>query len=464
MKRCRNGKIVATIGPASSSPAVIEKLYLSGVDVFRLNFSHGDHAGHEKVYNAIRSIGRKNHSFPTILADLQGPKLRVGTFENDKIFLEAGDIFRFDLDKTPGDTKRVNLPHPEILEALKVGTSLLLDDGKLRFEVKECCSEYAEVKVIVGGQLSNRKGVNVPDVMLPIPALTEKDRRDLDFALKLGVDWVALSFVQNVEDVEEAHGIIKGRAKIMSKIEKPLAVQSIEPITKISDGIMVARGDLGVEMNPEEVPAAQRLIINTCHRLGKPVVVATQMLESMITSPSPTRAEVSDIANAVYCGADATMLSAESASGQYPMEAVEMMSKVIEATEKDPSCVRRIEDDTQCPHQTALDAKCKAAKDAAMFSNASCIVLFTDSFESVVRCSRLRPTCPIVLGTSSDEVARQAGVLYGVCAFVTKKEFDLEKLSKVAMTTVVDRNYAKVGDKVVMVNDFENDSVNILQI
>ncbi len=464
MKRCRNGKIIATIGPASSSPAVIEKLYLSGVDVFRLNFSHGDHAGHEKIYNIIRSIGHKNHSFPTILADLQGPKLRVGTFENDKIFLEEGDVFRFDLDKTPGDTKRVCLPHPEILEALKVGTPLLLDDGKLRFEVTDCSSEYAEVKVVVGGQLSNRKGVNVPHVMLPIPALTEKDRKDLNFALKLGVDWIALSFVQNVEDVEEAHNIVKGRAKVMSKIEKPLAVQTIEPITRISDGIMVARGDLGVEMNPEEVPAAQRLIINTCHRLGKPVVVATQMLESMITSPSPTRAEVSDIANAVYCGADATMLSAESASGQYPLESVEMMSKVIEATEKDPSCVRRIEDDTQCPHQTSLDAKCKAAKDAAMFSNSSCIVLFTDSFESVVRCSRLRPTCPIVLGTSSDEVARQSGALYGVCAFVTKKEFNLEKLSKVATTTVVNRNFAKVGDSVVMVNDFESDSVNILQI
>ena len=464
MKRCRNGKIIATIGPASSSPAMIEKLYLGGVDVFRLNFSHGDHAGHEKVYNAIRSVGHKYHSFPTVLADLQGPKLRVGTFENDKVFLEEGDIFRFDLDKTPGDTKRVNLPHPEILEALKIGTPLLLDDGKLRFEVLSCSPKYAEVKVIVGGQLSNRKGVNVPHVMLPIPALTEKDRKDLDFALKLGVDWVALSFVQNVEDVEEAHSIVKGRAKIMSKIEKPLAVQSIEPITKISDGIMVARGDLGVEMNPEEVPAAQRLIINTCHRLGKPVVVATQMLESMIISPSPTRAEVSDIANAVYYGADATMLSAESASGQYPLEAVRMMSKVIEATENDPNWVRSVEDDTQCPHQTLLDAKCKAAKDAALYGNASCIVLFSDSFENVARCSRLRPTCPILLGTSSNEVAQQAGLIYGIFSFLTKKEFDLGKLSNIATTIAADRKFAKTGDNVIMLNDFEDDFINILKI
>ena len=464
MKRCRNGKIVATVGPASNDPSVIEKLYLSGVDVFRLNFSHGDHSGHEKVFNAIRAVGRKYHSFPTILADLQGPKLRVGTFENDKIFLEEGDIFRFDLDKTPGDTKRVNLPHPEILEALKAGTSLLLDDGKLRFEVLSCSSDYAEVKVIVGGQLSNRKGVNVPHVMLPIPALTEKDKKDLDFALSLGVDWIALSFVQNVEDVEEARGIISGRAKVLSKIEKPLAVQSIEPIVKISDGIMVARGDLGVEMNPEEVPAAQRLIINTCHRLGKPVVVATQMLESMITSPSPTRAEVSDVANAVYCGADATMLSAESASGQYPLEAVSMMNKIIESTENDPSCVRRIEDGTQCPHQTLLDSKCKAAKDAAMYSTASCLVLFTDSFETISRCARLRPTCPILLGTSSETIAQQAGLIYGVFSFITKKEFDLEKLNEIARTVSIDRKFAKIGDNIVVLNDFDSDSMNILKI
>lgn len=464
MKRSRNGKIVATIGPASNSPEMIEKLYLGGVDIFRLNFSHGDHAGHEKVYNAIRSVGRKYHSFPTILADLQGPKLRVGTFENDKVILEAGDTFRFDLDKTPGGTKRVNLPHPEILEALKVGTELLLDDGKLRFEVLSCAADYAKVKVIVGGQLSNRKGVNVPHVMLPIPALTEKDKKDLNFALKLGIDWIALSFVQNVEDVEEALSIINGRAKVISKIEKPLAVRAIEPITQISDGIMVARGDLGVEMNPEEVPAAQRLIINTCHRLGKPVVVATQMLESMIASPSPTRAEVSDVANAVYGRADATMLSAESASGQYPLEAVTMMHKIIEVTENDPSYVNSLECDTRCPHQTLVDAKCKAAKDASVFSRASCIMMFSDSFESVARCARLRPSCPIVLGTSSEELAQQAGLLYGVCSVIVKKEFDLEKLNRIAVTVSTDRKFAKTGDSIVVLNDFDDNSVNILKI
>ncbi len=460
----RSGKIVATIGPSSNSLEAIEKLFLCGVNVFRLNFSHGSHEGHNFVYNAIRNIGKKLNICPTILADLQGPKLRVGIFENDKIILEKGDIFRLDLDPTPGNTRRVNLPHPEILQALTVGTTLLLDDGKLRFEVTSANEAFAEVKVKVGGCLSNRKGVNVPQVMLPIPALTEKDKRDLDFALNLGVDWIALSFVQRVEDVEQTKQIIKDRAKVMSKIEKPLAVSAIEPIAQISDGIMVARGDLGVEMNPEEIPCIQRLIINTCHRLGKPVVVATQMLESMIDSPSPTRAEVSDIANAVYSGADATMLSAESASGKYPFEAVEMMDKIIRTTEKDPSCIRRIEEDTQLPHQTVLDAKCMSAKEMAKFAPAACIVMFTDSFESISRCSRLRPCCPIILVTSSKQLAYSAGMLNGVYSKISKKEFNIDKICSSAIAIAKDLGFASIGENIVVINDIDDNSVHCLKI
>ena len=318
MRRFRNGKIVATVGPAVNTLESIEKLYLSGVDVFRLNFSHGTYAAHEKIFRMIRTIEKKYKTPLTVLADLQGPKLRIGTFENNRVFLEEGDTFIFDQDPTPGNTKRVYLPHPEIWEVLKPGVTILVDDGKLRFELLSSDDQELRAKVIVGGLISNNKGVNIPDAILPIPALTEKDKQDLSFALDLGVDWVALSFVQNVKDVEEVRDLVKGKAKIMSKIEKPLAVKDIAPITLVSDGVMVARGDLGVEMNPEEVPAAQRIIINTCHRLGRPVVVATQMLESMITMPTPTRAEVSDVAYAIYSGADATMLSAESASGKYP--------------------------------------------------------------------------------------------------------------------------------------------------
>lgn len=464
MRRYRCGKIVATVGPSCNSLEELEKLYLSGADVFRLNFSHGENAEREKIYNYIRSIGKKHRSFLTIIADLQGPKLRIGNFENNKIILEEGDMFRFDLDPTPGDTRRVNLPHPEIFESLKTGTTLLLNDGKLRFEVSICTSEYAETKVIVGGHLSNKKGVNIPQVMLPISALTKKDKKDLEFALKLGVDWVALSFVQSPDDIVLAKKLIQNKAKIISKIEKPLAVQAVEPIAQISDGIMIARGDLGVEAKLEEVPRIQRLITNTCHRLGKPVIVATQMLESMIDFPSPTRAEVSDVANAVYSGADATMLSAESASGRYPLEAVSIMSRIIEITEKDPDCLRKLEDNTQYPQHTVLDAKCKAAKDSATLSEAKCIVMFTDSFQSVSRCSRLRPSCPIVLVTSSDELARQSGLLSGVFSIIHKKEFDINKLCGIATSLATEHKFAETGDCIVVLNDFDGDSVNILRV
>ncbi|MDR1560997.1 MAG: pyruvate kinase [Holosporaceae bacterium] len=461
MRRCRNSKIVATIGPASCDPENLERLFLCGVDVFRLNFSHGSHEGHEKVYNAIRSIGKKHRGFPTILADLQGPKLRVGVFENDKIILEKGDVFRLDLDMAPGNKRRVNLPHPEIFEALKIGAHILLDDGKLRFEVLSGGSDYAEVKVLTGGPLSNRKGVNVPYVMLPIPALTEKDMADLSFALKLGADWVALSFVQSVRDIEEAKKIINGKAGVISKLEKPLAIKALESIVEASDAIMIARGDLGVEMNPEDVPSVQRRIINTCHRVGRPVIVATQMLESMIASPSPTRAEASDIATAIYSGTDATMLSAESASGQYPFEAVEIMSKIITKTESDPSCPRQLENDTQLPANTITDAVCMAAKEASQYSCSNVIVLFANSFQSVVRCSRMRPRCPIILVTDSLEIARKAGLCYGVFAVTAKKEFEIEQICNIAKVVATEYLFASAGDNIVVINDISGHSVNI---
>jgi pyruvate kinase len=464
MRRYRNGKIVATIGPASSGPGKLETLFLNGVDVFRLNFSHGTHEAHTKVYETIRRIGEKRNCHPTILADLQGPKLRIGTFENDKIILEVGDVFRLDLDQTPGNARRVNLPHREILEALHIGATLLLDDGKLRFEVIDCNSTFAEVKVLVGGPLSNRKGVNVPDVMLKIPALTEKDIQDLNFALELGVDWVALSFVQSVQDVELAKNIVNDRAGIVSKLEKPLAIDALEPIVDASDAIMIARGDLGVEMFPEEVPPIQRRIINACHRMGRPVIVATQMLESMVSVPSPTRAEVSDIATAVYSGSDATMLSAETASGQYPFEAVATMNKVIEKVESDPHCIRRLEDDTQLPHNTELDAICVAAKYAAEYSSASAIALFTDSFDSVVRCSRLRPRSPIILITESKKLASKAGLCYGIHAVHAKKEFDIGMMSKTAKMVASDHKFATVGDSIVVLNDISGTSIEICRL
>ncbi|MDR1334077.1 MAG: pyruvate kinase [Holosporaceae bacterium] len=464
MKRNRNVKIIATIGPASASPEFLEKLYLSGVDVFRLNFSHGLREDHEKVYGAIRLIGRRYHAFPTIIADLQGPKLRIGAFDNSKVTLRSGDIFRLDADHELGNQERVHFPHSEIFEAMQVGTRVLLDDGKLELEVVSSNCDGVETKVIVGGTLSDRKGVNIPNMRLPIPILTQKDLRDLTFALELGVDWVVLSFVQTVEDVEKARDIIKGRAAIISKIEKPSAVEHLDPIVEASDAIMVARGDLGVEINQEEIPSIQRNILKTCHRLGRPVIVATHMMESMTNSPVPTRAEVSDVSNAVYQLTDATMLSAESASGRYPLEAVEMMKKIIEKTESDPSRVRHMEDESLKPHKTVVDAICAAAKEATEYSGAVAIVLFANSLETVVRCSRLRPLVPIVFITDCFELASRAGLCCGVYSVVARKELDADQMCRVAKSVITEQKFATVGDNIVIANVSTDTSVTICKV
>ena len=319
MRRTRNAKIVATLGPSSSDPEIVRQLFMAGVDVFRLNFSHGSHADHSERFKALRALEQETGRPIGILADLQGPKLRVGTFADGPVVLVPGQAFRLDLDAAPGDPQRARLPHPEIFAALVPGAELLLDDGKLRLVVERCGADFAQTKVLVGGKLSERKGVNVPGVVLPITALTEKDRKDLALALELGADWIALSFVQRPEDVVEARELIGDRAAIVVKLEKPSAVERLDEIVALTDAVMVARGDLGVELPAERVPSIQKRILRSCRKLGKPVIVATQMLESMIESPVPTRAEASDVATAIYDGADAVMLSAESASGKYPV-------------------------------------------------------------------------------------------------------------------------------------------------
>ena len=320
MRRRRSAKIVATLGPASSSLDQIRALFEAGVDVFRLNFSHGTHNDHRARFEAIRRVENTTGRPIGILADLQGPKLRLGTFAEGPIELAAGAPFHLDLDRQAGDERRAPLPHPEIFEALQPGTELLLDDGKVRLEVETCGSSFADTRCLVGGTLSDRKGVNVPNAVLPLSAVTEKDRADLSFALDQGADWIAFSFVQRPDDVAEGRKLVAGRAGVMVKLEKPSAIQHLHEIIELSDGLMVARGDLGVEMPPEDVPSVQKQVVHACRAAGKPVVVATQMLESMITAPTPTRAEASDVATAVYEGADAVMLSAETAAGRYPVE------------------------------------------------------------------------------------------------------------------------------------------------
>lgn len=419
MRRFRNVKIVATLGPASNSYEMIRKLHEAGADVFRLNMSHGSHEEIRERHAMIRQVEKDLNNPIGILADLQGPKLRVGVFANDQEMLENGAKFRMDLDPTPGDVNRVCLPHPEIFQALEVGASLLVNDGKIRVKVLACGADFADCEVIAGGMISNRKGVNVPDVVLPVAALSDKDRKDLEFVCALGVDWLALSFVQRPEDVWEARNLANGRAAIMSKIEKPAAVDSFDAILDVSDGVMVARGDLGVELPVQNVPPIQKQLIRKCRQAAKPVIVATQMLESMIESPMPTRAEVSDVANAIYDGADAIMLSAESAAGDFPIEAVSTMHAVAKEVEADSTYRDIIEASRKADRKTVADGIVAAAREIAETTDIKAICCFTQSGNTASLVARERPRVPIIALTSVQRTARRLALTWGTDCVVT---------------------------------------------
>jgi pyruvate kinase len=410
-------KIVATLGPASNDYATIRALFEAGADVFRLNMSHGTHDDIRARYVHIRQIEADMGRPIGVLADLQGPKLRVGTFANGSEELVEGERFRMDLSSVPGDRNRVQLPHPEIFAALEPGSSLLVNDGKIRLIVDTCGKDHANCTVNVGGTISNRKGVNVPDVVLPVAALSEKDRVDLEFACELGVDWLALSFVQRPEDVIEARTLARGRATILAKIEKPAAVKAYDAILQVSDGIMVARGDLGVELPVYTVPPIQKRLIRGARAAAKPVIVATQMLESMIEAPVPTRAEVSDVATAIYEGADAIMLSAESAAGKYPVEAVTTMDNVAKAVEKDPTYRQVIESSRVIRRETIADGIVAAAREIAEATNIKAIVSFSQTGNTASLVSRERPGVPIIALTPLLSTARRLALTWGThCA------------------------------------------------
>jgi pyruvate kinase len=451
MRRQRHGKIIATLGPASSDRATIAALFDAGADVFRLNFSHGSHTDHQARYDLIRAVERERGRPIAVLLDLQGPKLRVGRFADGPVTLAEGARFRLDLDTTPGDTTRAPLPHPEIFAALQAGHDLLLDDGKLRLRVLACGADFAETEVIAGGVLSERKGVNVPSVLLPISALTAKDRADLAFGLELGVDWVALSFVQRPEDVQELRALVQGRAAILSKLEKPAAIADLDAIVALSDAVMVARGDLGVEMPAEQVPPIQKRIVRSCRQAGKPVVVATQMLESMVSAPVPTRAEASDVATAVYDGADAVMLSAESASGRYPREAVAVMDAIVRAAEADPHCRTVVEASGFAPQPTVGDAICAALQQSAELLGAAAIVTFTRSGFTSLRAARERPQAPIVSVTPDLATARRLALAWGVhSVHVPHDVDDVPGMVQAACTLARAEGFAQSGDTIVI--------------
>ena len=467
MRRLRKVKIVATLGPASSDKETIRALFEAGADVFRLNMSHGSHDDIGERHRIIREIERELDRPIGILADLQGPKLRVGVFEGDSVELAEGATFRLDLNDAPGDASRVQLPHPEIFEALEPGQSLLVDDGKIRLKVKECNGDHAVCEVKVGGTISNRKGVNVPDAVLGLAALSDKDRRDLEFVCRLGIDWLALSFVQRPADVMEARELAQGRAAILSKIEKPAAVKAFDEILAVSDGIMVARGDLGVELPVQNVPPIQKRLVRKCRAAAKPVIVATQMLESMIESPMPTRAEVSDVAAAIYEGTDAVMLSAESAAGSYPIEAVQTMNNVAMEVESDETYREIIEASRGGKKTSVADGIVSAAREIAETADIKVICCYSQSGKTAALVARERPKVPIIAMTSSMATARRMCLTWGLHCVKTA-EVDRFK-SAVVNSARAARQYdfAKPTDQIVVTAGVpfgQSGTTNILRV
>ena len=450
MRRHRFAKIIATLGPATSAPETIRSLFAAGVDVFRLNFSHGSHDGHRRCFEAIREVESATGRPIGVLLDLQGPKLRIGEIAGGSAMLEAGASFVFDLDPSPGDSHRVALPHPEVFTALKPGTNLLVNDGKVSLEVETCGANFAGVRVKVGGEISNHKGVNIPDAVLPISPLTGKDRRDLALGLELGVDWVAASFVQRPRDVLLLREAIGGRAGLVTKLEKPSAVERLDEIIELSDAIMVARGDLGVELPPEDVPSISRRIVRTCRSAGKPVIVATQMLESMISSPVPTRAEASDVATAIYDGADAVMLSGETAVGRYPVETVDIMHRIVARVERDPHYREQIDMALTSPKPTSADAISDAMRHIAQTLSVSAAVTYTKSGSSSLRAARERPGSPILSLTPHMSTARRLALVWGLHSVLSKDVDHVEEMVDQACRTAVAEGFANIDDRLVI--------------
>ena len=453
VQRGRKVKILATLGPASRSPEMIARLLAAGADAFRVNMSHGDQQAHAETIAAIRAAEKEFGRTITILCDLQGPKLRVGSFKDGRAVIRHGGHFTLDRDPAPGDEKRVCLPHPELFGILDKGQRLLIDDGKLRLRVLKASDDEILCSAEVGGVIMDRKGVNVPDTLVPVGAMTEKDRRDLAFAVGHGADWIALSFVQRPEDVAEARRLLGGprgsEAALMAKIEKPAAVERLEEIIELADGIMVARGDLGVELNPWEVPPLQKRIVAATRRSGKPVVVATQMLESMIESPSPTRAEVSDVANAIYDGADAVMLSAETASGAWPAEAVAMMHRIAGQVEDDPGYRTQLSYTTIQPDHTTADALAHACASIAQTVTLAGIIVFTGSGSTARRVARERPGAPMLVLTPSLKTARRIGLLWGAYAVTTRDIGSFEEMIAKGKRMALRHGFGTAGSKLI---------------
>lgn len=447
----RNTKIIATLGPSSSDKEMVRSLFEAGADMFRLNFSHTDIKTQKRLVQLIRDLESSSGRPIGIVGDLQGPKIRLAEFRDGKVVLEEGNLFQLDTNPSPGDENRVSIPHKEILKAVSSGDEILLNDGRIRLKVKEVSSGIVKTKILVGGEISDHKGVNIPGITLPVKALTSKDTLDLENALLLGVDWIALSFVQRPEDVAEVKEYINGRASLMTKIEKPSAVAQHSEIYALSDGLMIARGDLGVEMAVEQVPGVQKQLIRAARAAGKPIVVATQMLESMIHSPTPTRAEVSDVATAVYDGADAVMLSAESAVGNYPEEAVRLMNKIAEEVENDSLYRALVNAEKPNPESTSADAISASAAQTAETLNVSAIVSYTSTGSTAARAARERPSVPIVSLTPKIETARKLSLFWGVHCMQVRDPISFNDMVELAFEAVLSDGFANLNDRLVII-------------
>jgi len=448
--RDRKAKIVATLGPSCETEVMIDKLFLAGVDVFRLNFSHGSHEDHKTKVKIIRKLEKKYARYICILGDLQGPKFRVGKFKNTKETLKKGQEFIFDTNKADGDSKRVYLSHKEIYQSISKGQRLLVNDGKIRLVVKSTNKDRIKCTVTAGGEISNNKGLNIPDTKLKLKIITPKDKIDLALAIKLDVDWIALSFIQTNKDLMEAKKLIPSKFKVMVKVEKPSAMNELENITANSDGIMVARGDLGVEANPEDVPIHQRTMVAECRKQGKPCIVATQMLESMIDSPTPTRAEASDVATAIFQGVDAVMLSAESAAGLYPQESVQMMDKIIKRVEGDEKYKNNLSNYNLSHTKNTAEAIARAAFSVAEIIESNCLVTFSKSGRSIIRVSRMRPDVTLLGLTSDVKVARQNALTWGTLMDVVDDVSTSTEMVDRACRIVKKYNIVPAGSQIII--------------
>ena len=467
MRRNRKAKIIATLGPSSSNFKEIKKLFAAGADIFRLNFSHDSKEIHTKKFKDIRLLEKKVNKPIGILMDLQGPKLRVGKFGKDSVYLKQGKKFTFDSNTHPGNKSRVYLPHKEIFNKVKKGNKILIDDGKLTLIVTKSNSSYIETKVKFSGEISNNKGFNIPNVNFGNNSLTKKDKEDLKLALKLGVDWIALSFVETAKDVLNLRKIVKNKANILTKLEKPSALKNLDEIIKVSDAIMIARGDLGIEAPLESLPIEQKKIITACRQAGKPVVVATQMLDSMVTYPTPTRAETSDVATAIYDGADAVMLSAETAIGSYPIESVKTMDKIIEKVESDPLYFNLTEAGHVKAESTAEDAITESAKYVARIMSAKAVVTYTTSGSTALRAARERPDVPIMGISPNLSTARRLSLVWGVHCIHTSDAKNFKDMVLKAGKLIKKEGFAKKGDQVVITAGVpfgESGATNVLRI